>query len=72
VVSVREKARLDRVRWGPGRRSRMHPVRLGGVCVVEASKFVVGIETGGPRPSLGMSQAATRVVGLVVPGVEAA
>ncbi len=22
VVSVREKARLDRVRWGPGRRSR--------------------------------------------------
>jgi hypothetical protein len=38
----------------------MHPVRLGGVCVVEASKFVGGIETGGPRPSLGMSQAAAR------------
>jgi hypothetical protein len=43
-----------------------------GACVVEASKFVDGIETEGLRPSLGMSQAAARVVGLVVSGVEAA
>ena len=50
----------------------MHPAWLGGVCVVKASKFVDGIETEGPRPFLGMSQAAARDVGLVVSGVEAA
>jgi hypothetical protein len=54
VVSDRGKARLDRVRWGPGRRSRSAHVRVvdpGLGVVVEASKVQFGIKTGGLRCS---------------------
>jgi len=74
VVSDREKARRDRVRWGSGRRSRI--VRsgrvLGRASSFEASKPVE--MTSKPRCGsvLGISLVAARVAGLVVSGVEAA
>jgi hypothetical protein len=63
VMSVREKARHDLVRWGPGRRARKCSTgvtRLG--VAVEASKSWDGIETGGPSLPLGMSLAGARVL----------
>ena len=72
VVSVREKARRDRVRWGSGRRARSTSGRLAVVSLLKRRKYWSGIETGGPCPSPGMSLAVTRATGQVVPGVEAA
>ncbi len=51
VVSVREKAGLEPVRWGPRRRSRESPGQgfgPGWVSPFEASSILSGIETGVP------------------------
>ena len=61
VLSDREKVRLDRIRWGPGRRTRS--VRLGYLGRASLSKRrkrTDGIETGGPLLTLGMSLAGAR------------
>ena len=74
VVSDREKARRDRVRWGSGRRSRKRPAgetRLW-ACAVEASKVLDDIKIGGPGVCSEMSLAGARVPGQAVSGVEAA
>ena len=73
VVSDRETARRDRVRWGSGRRSRdAWSGRPEGAVAVEAPKAVEVASK--PRISLvlGMSLVGARVPGQVVPGVEAA
>jgi hypothetical protein len=73
VLSDREKAWLDCVRWGPGRRSRSaRPGRSGWVSSLSRRKGLVGIEIGGPASSPEMSLAGARVPGQVVSGVEAA
>ena len=54
-------------------RALNHPVlRWLKTVVVEASKGLVGIETGGPWIAFGMSLAGARAIGQVVSGVEAA
>ena len=67
-----EGAAIDRVRWGPGRRSRIVRLVVWSGVVVEASKGLVDIETGGPWIAFGKSLAGARVIGQVVSGVEAA
>ena len=60
VVSVRGKARLDRVRWGPGRRPRASEwgrCCLSRVSLLKHCEMNGGIETGGPCPAPGMSLA---------------
>ncbi len=59
---------------GTGKTFQNHPAVLlawSGV-VVEASKGLVDIETGGPWIAFGMSLAGARAIGQVVSGVEAA
>jgi hypothetical protein len=76
VASVRGKAGLDPVRWGPGRRSRMRskPGLVWGLgrALLRRRKGLDGIKIGGPASSSETSLAGSRVPGQVVPGVEAA
>jgi hypothetical protein len=74
VVSDREKAGLDLVSWGPGRRSRKRlgrDVRLGRALLRRRNQLG-GIETGGLRSVPGMGLAGVPCSGQAVPGVEAA
>ena len=73
VVSDREKARLDRARWGPGRRSRSaRPGKSGAGVVVEASKTLGGIEIEVLVLSLRIELGGCPCIGQAVSGVEAA
>jgi hypothetical protein len=73
VVSDRETARRDRVRWGSGRRSRdARSGRPERAFAVEAPKAVEVASKPGISLVLGMSLAGARVPGQAVPGVEAA
>jgi hypothetical protein len=75
VVSDRGEGALDRVRWGPGRRSRKRPARGSrGGCALLRRRWLNrgGVESGGSGCSLVMSLAGVPVTGRVVPGVKAA
>ena len=65
---------VDRLRWGPGRRSRsVWPGEiLVGRALLRRRKGLDGIEIGGPASSPEMSLAGVPCSGQVVPGVEAA
>jgi hypothetical protein len=71
VVSDREKAQLDCVRWGPGRRSRAPDGRTWQAALLEASKISDGIKTRGPKYSWD-KPGRCPCTGQAVPGVEAA
>jgi hypothetical protein len=73
VVSDREKARLDRARWGPGRRPRSaRPGKSGSGVVVEASKTLGGIEIEVLVLSSRIELGGCPCIGQAVSGVEAA
>ena len=63
VASDREKVRLDRIRWGPGRRARSaRAERAGRASLSKRRYYNSDIETGDLCPFPGMSLAGARLL----------